>query len=61
MLIYGIINKDNCLIDISKSLRGCKRHASIHGYNKIGYRNVNSYNAIISHEKIKNKWVKITY
>lgn len=58
MLIHGIIDSNNCLIDISKSLRGCKRYATKNGYNKIGYRNVNSYNAVISHQKTCGKWVE---
>ena len=56
MYIYGIIDNNNCLIDVSKSLRGCKRYATLNGYSKIGFRNVNHYYATISHEKINNKW-----
>ena len=52
--IYGILDKNNCLIDVSKSERGCKRYATLHDYNKIGYRI--GYTAFISHEKINNKW-----
>lgn len=60
MYIYGIIDND-CLIDISKSEKGCKRYATINGYTKIGCRNVNSYNAIILAEKLNNKWKKYEY
>lgn len=59
MPIYGIINKDNILIDISKSKKYTKRYATIHGYNKIGCRNVNSYNAVTICEKIGNKWIDL--
>ena len=59
MLIFGVIDNNNCLIDISRSLRGCKRYATLNGYNKIGFRNANSYNAVISHEKINNKWEQL--
>lgn len=55
-LIYGIIDSNNCLIDISKSEIGTKRYATKNGYNKIGYRNCNSYNAIITHERIGKRW-----
>ena len=55
MYIHGIINNNNCLIDISKSEQTTKRYATINGYNKIGCRNVNSYNARITHEKINKK------
>ena len=58
MLIYGIIDQNNCLIDISKSLKGCKRYATQNGYNKIGYRNVMSYNAVVSHKKVGLKRVE---
>ena len=58
MNIHGIINNNNCLIDISKSEQTTKRYATINGYNKIGCRNVNSYNARITHEKINKKWVE---
>ncbi len=53
--IYGIIDNNNCLIDTSKTLRGCKRYATIHNYSKVGYRI--GYNAIITHEKINGKWI----
>lgn len=57
-LIYGIIDKDNCLIDISKSESGTKRYATKNGYTQIGYRNVNSYNAFIVAEKVGKVWRK---
>jgi hypothetical protein len=57
MKIYGIINNDNTLIDVSKTLRGCKRYATMNGYNKIGYRI--EYYAFISHEKKNGKWVEV--
>jgi|GEM_PF-2944742 len=56
--IYGILDKDNCLIDISRSERGAKVYATKNGYNKIGYRI--GYNGFISHEKINNKWVTLS-
>ena len=52
--IYGVLDSNNCLIDTSRTERGCKRYATLNGYNKIGYRI--GYNAFISHEKINNKW-----
>ena len=57
MYIYGVIDRNNCLLDISKSETGCKRYATMNNYTKIGCRNVNSYNAIITHQKINNKWI----
>lgn len=55
--IYGILDKDNCLIDVSNSERGAKIVATKNGYNKIGYRI--GYNAFILAEKVKNKWITV--
>jgi len=55
--IYGVLDKDNCLIDISRTEKGCKRYATLNAYDKIGYRI--GYNAFILAEKINNKWVKL--
>lgn len=55
--IYGIIDDNNCQIDTSKSMRGCKRYASINGYSKISYRI--GYYVFIFAEKINNKWVNL--
>lgn len=55
--IYGVLDSNNCLIDISRSERGCKRYATLNGYDKVGYRI--GYNAFILAEKINNKWVKL--
>ena len=55
--IYGILDENNCLIDISRSEKGCKRYATINNYNKIGYRV--GYHAFISHVKIEGKWSAI--
>lgn len=54
--IYGVLDSNDCLIDISKTERGAKRYATLNDYNKIGYRL--GYHAFISHEKINNKWRK---
>lgn len=36
--IYGVLDKNNCQIDISRSEKGAKRYATLHGYNKVGFR-----------------------
>lgn len=59
MRIYGVLDKDDCLIDISLSEKGTKRFATLNGYTKVGYRLSSSYNAFILAEKIKNKWKNI--
>lgn len=55
--VFGILDSNNCLIDISLSERGCKRYATLNGYTSIGYRV--GCNATIYAKKIKNKWVKV--
>ena len=52
--IYGVLDKNNCQIDISRSEKGTKRYATLHGYNKVGFRI--GYNVFILAEKLKNKW-----
>jgi hypothetical protein len=59
MNIYGIINKDNTLIDVSRNKKATKRYATIHGYTKIGCRFNGGYNATIIAEKIDGKWVDV--
>lgn len=59
MYIYGIIDNNNCLIDISKSERGTKAYATKNGYTQIGKRNVNSYNAMLTHVKIGKRWEEV--
>lgn len=60
MRIYGVLDEDDCLIDISLSEKGTKRFATLNGYTKVGYRLNGSYNAFILAKKIKNKWKDYT-
>tara|TARA_R110002096_G_scaffold291900_1_gene486119 strand:+ start:3199 stop:3381 length:183 start_codon:yes stop_codon:yes gene_type:complete len=55
-IIYGIINKDNSLIDVSNTLLGAKQYATRNEYKKVGYRV--GYNVIETWTKDKKKWVK---
>lgn len=52
--IYGVLDKNNCQIDISRSEKGTKRYATLHGYNKVGFRI--GYNVFICAKKELNKW-----
>lgn len=54
--IYGIINKDNALIDTSKTLLGAKQYATRNDYKKIGLRV--GYNVVSTWTKKNNKWIK---
>lgn len=56
--IYGVLDNNDCLVDISRSEKGTKRYATNNGYNKIGYRY--GYNAFVLAEKIKGKWVNFS-
>jgi len=55
--IYGVLDSDDCLIDISRNEAATKRYATINGYTKVGYRV--GYNAFISAEKFNNKWANL--
>ena len=52
--IYGVLDKNNCQIDISRSEKGVKRYATINDYKTVSYRV--GYNVFILAEKLKNKW-----
>jgi hypothetical protein len=54
--IYGIINHQNIFTDISTSMKGTKRYATLNGYFKVGYRI--GYNVTATHEKLNDKWVE---
>lgn len=53
--IYGVLDSNDCLIDISLNKTAVKRYATLNGYAKIGYRF--GYHAFFCSEKINNKWV----
>ena len=53
--IYGVIDKNNCLIDISRTEQGAKRYATLNGYSKVGYRA--GYNAFLLAEKVGKMWI----
>lgn len=57
MKIYGVLDENDCHIDVSKSLLATKRHAKKEGYNKISCRY--EYNVIILFELVNNRWVEL--
>ena len=57
MNIYGILDGNDCHIDVSKSEKGAKRYATMHGYNKVSIRFNCGYHVQVIAEKINNKWV----
>ncbi len=54
--IYGVLDSNDCLIDISLRLRAAKRYATLNGYNKVGYRA--GYNAFTLCEKVGTRWIE---
>ena len=58
---YGIVyGADNIYTDVSNSLKGAKRYATINGYKKVGIRYNNGYHCRVVSIKVNNKWVKPT-
>ena len=57
MRIYGVLDKNDCQIDVSMTERGAKNYATRHGFNKISYRW--EYYVTVVTEKVNNKWVNI--
>ena len=57
--IYGVLDSNNCHIDVSNSEKGAKNYATRHGYNKVSIRFNCGYNVQVIAEKINNKWRSI--
>tara|TARA_R110001592_G_scaffold140907_1_gene362049 strand:+ start:1136 stop:1342 length:207 start_codon:yes stop_codon:yes gene_type:complete len=56
---YGIVyGPDNIYTDVSRSLKGAKRYATINGYDKVGIRYNSGYDCSVVAIKIDKKWVK---
>lgn len=56
MNIYGVLDRNDCHIDVSTSLKGTKRVATIEGYNKVSVRYNGGCIAALLFEKINGKW-----
>lgn len=56
MKIYGVLDKNDCHIDVSRTEKGAKRYATSHGYNKVSVRYNSGYIVEIVAEKIDGKW-----
>ena len=59
MNTYGILDSNNCHIDVSKTEKGAKNYATRNGYNKVSIRFNCGYNVQVVAEKVGNKWVNI--
>lgn len=59
MIIYGVLDRNDCHIDISLSLKGTKRIATKNGYTKVSQRSFSSGAVWPVAEKINGKWKTI--
>lgn len=56
MIIYGVLDSNDCHIDISLSLKGTKRVATKNRYKTVSARSFNSGAVWPVAEKINGKW-----
>lgn len=54
--IYGVLDRNDCHIDVSLSLKGTKRVATKRGYKFVSARYNAGYNVEILFTKVGNKW-----
>lgn len=59
MAIYGVLDSNDCHIDVSLSLAGTKRVATRNGYTKVSQRLFSSNAIIVLAEKVNGKWVTV--
>lgn len=57
MNTYGVLNSENVHTDVSNTLKGAKRYATLNGYTKVSIRYNGGYVAELIAEKINGKWV----
>ena len=57
MNIYGILDKNNCHVDICRTEIGAKRFATKNGYNKVSIRYNCGYVCEVVAKKVNNKWI----
>jgi len=55
--IYGVLDRNDCHIDVSLSLIGAKRVATKEGYSKVSCRYNSGYDVEILFQKVNGKWV----
>lgn len=58
-MIYGIVTRNGEHIDVSRSEKGAKRYATMHGYKTVSRRNENYYYVFVIAEKKDGKWQKV--
>lgn len=58
MNVFGVID-NGVHIDVSTTLKGAKRYATLNGFEQVSVRYNLGYNAQILFEKVGAKWVKL--
>lgn len=61
MNIYGVLDSNKCHHDISATIKGAKRYATLNGYTQVSCRYNLGCNVEILFKKINGKWVKIVW
>jgi len=59
--IYGILNDDNCHIDVSNTERGAKNYATRHGYTAVSRRFNCGYSVELVANHVDDAWVAVVY
>lgn len=59
MNTYGVLSVNHGVIDVSKTERGAKIYATIHGYDKVYIRFNCGYVVELVSEKVNGKWKAI--
>jgi len=59
MNIYGIVDNNGIHTDMSTSLKGAKRMATLRGYTKVSVRYNCGYVVQVLFERVNNKWKKV--
>lgn len=56
--IYGVLDSQDCHVDVSLSERGAKCYATRNGYKSVSIRYNSGYNVQVVAEKKNGKWVE---
>jgi len=59
--VYGVINSENCHIDVSNTERGAKNYATRHGYKAVSMRYNGGYTVELVAKRVADAWVTVDY
>lgn len=57
MNTYGVVNANGEHIDVSRSEKGAKQYATLHGYKKVSIRYNGGYTVAVIAVKINDRWI----